>query len=219
MWGYTPGFLDELEARFPAFLQKALVENPAKAEFFLPLAVEQLLREDKATVKVLESPDKWYGVTYAADKPQIVVANKMDDEFAPMYLEEFRKKYPDLKVYETSTLMHKGLDEVLYAAMDAIEQAREEEAESAEETEETVVYRYEPKKPDFTIEVLGPGRYKVVSEKIDRLFDTIDFDKEEEAYQFASTLSRMGVDQALRDAGCKDGDQVIVGTFIMDFKE
>ena len=76
MWGYTPGFLDELEARFPAFLQKALVENPAKAEFFLPLAVEQLLREDKATVKVLESPDKWYGVTYAADKPQIVVALK-----------------------------------------------------------------------------------------------------------------------------------------------
>ena len=76
MWGYTPGFLDELEARFPAFLEKALVENPAKAEFFLPLAVEQLLREEKATVKVLESPDKWYGVTYAADKPQIVAALK-----------------------------------------------------------------------------------------------------------------------------------------------
>ena len=76
MWGYTPGFLDELDARFPAFLEKALVENPAKAEFFLPLAVEQLLREDKATVKVLESPDKWYGVTYAADKPQIVAALK-----------------------------------------------------------------------------------------------------------------------------------------------
>ena len=76
MWGYTPGFLDELETRFPAFLEKALVENPAKAEFFLPLAVEQLLREEKATVKVLESPDKWYGVTYAADKPQVVAALK-----------------------------------------------------------------------------------------------------------------------------------------------
>ena len=76
MWGYTPGFLDELEARFPAFLEKALATNPAKAEFFLPLAVEQLLREDKATVKVLESPDKWYGVTYAADKPQVVAALK-----------------------------------------------------------------------------------------------------------------------------------------------
>ena len=76
MWGYTPGMLDELEARFPAFLEKALATNPAKAEFFLPLAVEQLLREDKATVKVLESPDKWYGVTYAADKPQVVAALK-----------------------------------------------------------------------------------------------------------------------------------------------
>ena len=76
MWGYTPAFLDELYARFPAFLEKALVENPAKAEFFLPLAVEQLLREEKATVKVLESPDKWYGVTYAADKPQVVAALK-----------------------------------------------------------------------------------------------------------------------------------------------
>ena len=76
MWGYTPGFLDELEVRFPAFLENALATNPAKAEFFLPLAVEQLLREEKATVKVLESPDRWYGVTYAADKPEVVAALK-----------------------------------------------------------------------------------------------------------------------------------------------
>ena len=76
MWGYTPSFLDEVEIRLPAFLNKALAENPAKAEFYLPLAVEQLLREEKATVKVLESPDKWYGVTYAADKPQVVAALK-----------------------------------------------------------------------------------------------------------------------------------------------
>ena len=47
---------------------------PEKAEFFLPLAVEQLLSEGKARVKVLSSPDKWYGVTYAADKPQVVAA-------------------------------------------------------------------------------------------------------------------------------------------------
>ena len=76
MWGYTPAMLQELEARFPAFLEQALATNPVKAEFFLPLAVEQLLREEKATVKVLESPDKWYGVTYAADKPQVVAALK-----------------------------------------------------------------------------------------------------------------------------------------------
>ena len=60
LWGYTPGFLKELEARFPAFLDKALAENPIKGEFFLPLAVSQLIAEKKATVTVLTSPDKWY---------------------------------------------------------------------------------------------------------------------------------------------------------------
>ena len=72
MWGYTPSFLRELEARFPVFLDTLAVKNPEKAEYFLPLAVESLLREDKATVKVLSSPDKWFGVTYAADRPGTV---------------------------------------------------------------------------------------------------------------------------------------------------
>ena len=76
MWGFTPSFLQELEARFPAFLDTLAVKNPEKAEFFLPFAVESLLKENKATVKVLQSPDKWYGVTYAADKPVVVAALK-----------------------------------------------------------------------------------------------------------------------------------------------
>ncbi len=74
MWGFTPSFLEELEGRFPAFLKKAQAENPMKGEYFLPGVVEQLLNESKATVKVLTSPDKWYGVTYAADKPGVVAA-------------------------------------------------------------------------------------------------------------------------------------------------
>ena len=80
MWGFTPSFLDELEARFPKFLDTLAVKNPEKAEYFLPLAVEDLLREDKATVKVLTSPDKWFGVTYAADKPEVVAALKAKTE-------------------------------------------------------------------------------------------------------------------------------------------
>ncbi len=76
MWGFTPSFLQEIEARFPAFLDGAMKNNTAKAEFFLPFAVEALLSEGKADVKVLESPDKWYGVTYAADKPMVVAALK-----------------------------------------------------------------------------------------------------------------------------------------------
>ena len=76
MWVFTPSFAAESEARFPAFLDKALVENPMKGEYFLPSTVSALLAEGKATVKMLYSPDKWYGVTYAADKPVVVAALK-----------------------------------------------------------------------------------------------------------------------------------------------
>ena len=74
MWGFTPSFAAESQARFPAFLDKALQENSMKGEYFLPSTVSALLAEDKATVKMLYSPDKWYGVTYAADKPVVVEA-------------------------------------------------------------------------------------------------------------------------------------------------
>ncbi len=74
MWGFTRSFLDEAWARFPAFLDKALAENPAKAEYFLPTVVSQLIDEGKARVKVLRSEDKWYGVTYREDKPTVVSA-------------------------------------------------------------------------------------------------------------------------------------------------
>ena len=152
-------------------------------------------------------------------KPQIVVANKMDDEYAGLYLEEFRKQYPDLKVYETSTLQKKGLKEVLYAAMDAIDSARKEEEANPEPVEETIVYRYEPKRPDFYVEKDAPHRWKIVSRKIDNLCDQYDLSDQDQAYQFALELDKMGVDAKLREAGAKDGDQVIVNNYILDFKD
>ena len=74
MWGFMPSFLDEIEARFHTFLETTLVENPLKGEYFLPLPVSQLIEEGKASVKVLTSADRWYGVTYAADKPVVMDA-------------------------------------------------------------------------------------------------------------------------------------------------
>ena len=74
MWGFTRSFLDEAWKRLPAFLDKALAENPAKAEYFLPSVVSQLIEEGKARVKVLRSEDKWYGVTYREDKPTVMNA-------------------------------------------------------------------------------------------------------------------------------------------------
>lgn len=153
------------------------------------------------------------------DRPQIVVANKMDDEYASMYLEEFRRKYPDLKIFEVSTIMHEGLQEVLYAAIDEIEKAKEIGIENPDPIEDTVVYRYEPKRPDFYIEKDAPGRWKVVSEKVDNLCDQYDLYDADQAYQFGLQLSKMGVDKALRQAGAKDGDQVIINNYILDFRD
>lgn len=86
MWGFMPSFLEEINARFSAFLDKALPENPLKCEYFLPIPIAQLIQEKKASVKVLTSPDRWFGVTYAADKPVVVAElKKMTDE----------GKYPD----------------------------------------------------------------------------------------------------------------------------
>ena len=76
LWGFTPGFLQEIENRFPAFLDQVIRIGNPKAEFFLPSTVSELLAENKAVVKVLHSPDKWYGVTYAADKEVVVNAMK-----------------------------------------------------------------------------------------------------------------------------------------------
>jgi len=76
MWGLTPGFLAEVEKDFPRFFREEVPANPLKSEMFLPMTVGQLLKAKKATVKVLRTADKWYGVTYAADKPQVVAALK-----------------------------------------------------------------------------------------------------------------------------------------------
>ena len=74
MWGFTHSILEEIRDGFPAFLESGLKENPLKCEYFLPAVVSTLLEEGRATVKVLESEDKWHGVTYKEDKPVVVAA-------------------------------------------------------------------------------------------------------------------------------------------------
>ncbi|HHU16777.1 MAG: nucleotidyltransferase family protein [Anaerovoracaceae bacterium] len=73
-WGFTPSMMKELEQGFPAFLDTALKENPLTSEYLLPVAVDQLIREGKAKVKVLRSTDRWYGVTYKEDRESVVNA-------------------------------------------------------------------------------------------------------------------------------------------------
>lgn len=73
-WGFTPSLLDQARARFPRFLNRALAENPLKAEYLLPTLVGRLVDERQARVHALSSGDKWYGVTYKEDKPAVAAA-------------------------------------------------------------------------------------------------------------------------------------------------
>ena len=74
LWGFPPSFLKELKNKLPVFLDRAWKENPLKEEYFLPSVVDALLKEGKASVKVLHTPDRWYGVTYREDKPAVAAA-------------------------------------------------------------------------------------------------------------------------------------------------
>lgn len=68
LWGFTPSFLCALKAGFPVFLDEALKSNPLKGEYLLPTKVDALIKSGRATVKVLETEERWYGVTYKEDK-------------------------------------------------------------------------------------------------------------------------------------------------------
>ena len=70
-WGFSAAMMKELEAGLGEFLDKALAENPLKGEYLLPFTVDALIKQGKARVKVLNSPDKWCGVTYKEDKEEV----------------------------------------------------------------------------------------------------------------------------------------------------
>lgn len=72
MWGLTPDFLGMLADGFQVFFREKVKENPLKAEFLIPVFIGQLLREGKISVRVLETNDKWFGVTYAEDRELVM---------------------------------------------------------------------------------------------------------------------------------------------------
>jgi UTP-glucose-1-phosphate uridylyltransferase len=69
MWGFNPTFFPALAAEFERFLRRHL--SDPKAEFFLPTAVDELIRRDAATVQIVPTPERWMGITYPQDKPAV----------------------------------------------------------------------------------------------------------------------------------------------------
>lgn len=85
MWGYTPDFLPELKTRFRVFLDN-IQPGDSEKEFLLPIIMEEMLRENTADITVLDSPDKWFGVTYKEDKKTV------EEAFRQLVLEEVYPK-------------------------------------------------------------------------------------------------------------------------------
>ena len=74
MWAFSHSMLEEMEARFPAWLEENVAKNPLKCEYFLPLIPNLLIQEGKGSVRVLNTAERWYGVTYHADLEKVQAA-------------------------------------------------------------------------------------------------------------------------------------------------
>ena len=152
------------------------------------------------------------------ERPQIVVANKMDMENAQENVRRFKEKYPDIPVYETTTIIHEGLDPVLRKAADLL--ATTPAFPITEDTGETgVMYTFEEKKKDILIEKEDDGVWSVSGPRLERVFDINKLNTEEDFYLFANKMRYLGIDTALREAGCQDGDTVRLLGFEFEFIE
>ena len=161
-----------------------------------------------------ELKDYQYGLSL---RPQIVLANKMDLDGAKENLARFKEKYPDVEVYEATTIINEGLDAVLYRLEELLKITPPFPLYESESAKEKVIYKFEAKKDDFKVFNEGNGIFRVEGEKIERLFANVNFEDDESVLRFSRALRKMRVDEALREKGCKNGDRVYIKDYGFDF--
>ena len=156
------------------------------------------------------------------ERPQIIVANKMDMPDSEENLKAFKEKVgPEMKVFPISAISRQGLQELLFAVADLLEVAPEFPLEhlTEEESETSVMYKHETKKEDFEISRDDDGAFVLSGGSVERLFKMTDFSREDSIRRFARQLRGMGIDDALRERGAKDGDTVRLLQFEFEFIE
>jgi GTP-binding protein len=153
------------------------------------------------------------------ERPQIIVANKMDMPDAEENLKAFKEKLKDdVPIFPISALTRQGLRDLLFAIADLLEKTPEFPLHEAEEPAvQRVVYRLEKEAPAFEISRDSSGTFILSGEKIEKLFKMTDFSREESVRRFARQLRAMGVDAALRERGAKDGDIVKLLDYEFEF--
>ena len=150
------------------------------------------------------------------ERPQIVVANKMDIPAAQENLEEFKSKLAangeEVDIVEISAFTRTNVDNLLYKISDILDSTDPNmlyELDTEEESmENRVLYKHKPKDETFKITRDDTGAYVVSGPGIERAFLMTDFNRDASVRRFAQQMRSMGVDDALRERGCKNGDTV-----------
>lgn len=156
------------------------------------------------------------------ERPQIIVANKMDMPDAEENLNEFKTKIAeDIPVFPISAVTKTGLRELLLAIADKLETTPEFPLSEIleQEDEDTVLYKYVAEEPDFEISREPDGTFVLSGAKIERLFTMTNFERDASISRFARQLRAMGVDEALRKRGAKDGDIVRLLDYEFEFMD
>ncbi|MFB5663208.1 GTPase ObgE [Alteribacillus sp. HJP-4] len=154
------------------------------------------------------------------ERPQIIMANKMDMPEAEENLAAFKEKLQnEVPVFAVSALTRHGLKELLRETASLLEDTPEFPLYNDEEEEQRVVYRYEASDEPFRIERDDDGAYVLTGPEIEKLFKMTDMTRDESVKRFSRRMRRMGIDAALREKGAKDGDTVRLLDFEFEFIE
>ncbi|CCQ94176.1 GTPase involved in cell partioning and DNA repair [[Clostridium] ultunense Esp] len=153
-----------------------------------------------------------------AQRPQMIAANKMDLPEAEENLARFKEKIPpEIPVYPISAATRQGIKELIFAIAERLETLpAETPIEEKKEEPERRIYRAKEEEPAFTVQRENE-MFVVVSPRLERMVSRLDLSYEDAAERFAFILRRMGVDDALREMGAKDGDSVRIGELIFEF--
>ena len=149
-------------------------------------------------------------------KPQIIIANKMDIEGAKERLETFKKKV-DLPIYEVSAAMNQGLDQVIEVLADMLDHIQKQPLENSVKEKKHVVYKYEKEEP-FTI-TKDNDTWVIRGKEIERYVRMMNFSSEESYIRLSRKLRLLGIEDELRNRGAKDGDYVRILDFEFEYEE
>lgn len=150
------------------------------------------------------------------EKPQIIIANKMDMPNAKENLDKFKEQVK-LDVYEVKAITNEGLKEVIEILANMLDTIEKQPLYEEEKFESHVLYKFKVEQP-FTI-VKDNDTWVIKGEEIEKLLKMTKFNTDESANRFANKLRRYGVDDKLRELGAKEGDTVRILDFEFEYKE